>query len=80
MTNSVPPSPNESPQNSDPQREFSARVAEQLGWYVYALRDPRDNRVFYIGKGKGNRVFAHANAVDFASVDDHDMELDRSWN
>jgi hypothetical protein len=38
-------------------------VAEQLGWYVYALRDPRDPRdgsFFYAGKGAGNRVFQHA--------------------
>lgn len=39
---------------------FSPFVAEKIGWYVYALQDPRDGRVFYIGKGKGNRVFAHA--------------------
>jgi uncharacterized protein len=39
---------------------FSQFVAEQVGWYVYALRDPRDHSVFYIGKGRGNRVFQHA--------------------
>lgn len=51
---------------------FSHIVAERIGWYVYALRDPRDRRVFYIGKGKGNRVFQHAkaelDAVDGASM------------
>ena len=31
-----------------------------LGYYVYALVDPRDNRVFYVGKGRGDRVFQHA--------------------
>ena len=25
------------------------------GYYVYALVDPRDNRIFYVGKGKGDR-------------------------
>lgn len=35
-------------------------VAEQLGYYVYVLRDPRSGRVFYVGKGVGNRVYAHA--------------------
>ena len=36
-----------------------AEVAERLGYYVYALRDPRDGRIFYIGKGRGNRLFHH---------------------
>jgi uncharacterized protein len=39
---------------------FSPYVAEKLGWYVYALRDPRDKKIFYIGKGIGQRVFQHA--------------------
>lgn len=38
---------------------FSQSTQEALGFYVYCLVDPRDNRVFYIGKGKGNRVFDH---------------------
>jgi hypothetical protein len=41
-------------------KEFSPYVIEQIGWYVYALQDPRDNKVFYVGKGQGNRVFAHS--------------------
>ena len=44
-------------------KTFSPFVAEEIGWYVYALQDPRDNKVFYIGKGKDNRVFAHAEGV-----------------
>lgn len=28
-------------------------------YYVYALKDPRNNEIFYIGKGINNRVFAH---------------------
>lgn len=42
---------------------FSPFVQEQIGWYVYLLRDPRDGSVFYVGKGKGNRVFNHAHAA-----------------
>ncbi|TDD64405.1 hypothetical protein E1262_28330 [Jiangella aurantiaca] len=34
-------------------------VAEQIGCYVYLLRDPRDGQVFYVGKGKGSRVLSH---------------------
>ena len=34
-------------------------VAERLGWYVYLYVDPRDNRPFYVGKGKGDRVLVH---------------------
>ena len=38
---------------------FSAKVKEKLLWYVYAYIDPRTARAFYIGQGKGNRVFDH---------------------
>lgn len=40
--------------------EFSPYVAERLQSYVYLLSDPRNGDVFYVGKGIGNRVFAHA--------------------
>jgi hypothetical protein len=35
-------------------------VAAVLGYYVYALRDPRNGTVFYVGKGVGDRINAHA--------------------
>lgn len=38
---------------------FSNLTIQKIGYYVYALVDPRDNSVFYIGKGVGNRVFEH---------------------
>ena len=40
---------------------FSTEVIKQLQYYVYRLIDPRDGQTFYVGKGKGNRVFAHVN-------------------
>ena len=43
--------------------KFSHKVKEALGYYVYALVDPRNSRIFYIGKGKENRVFQHAKGV-----------------
>lgn len=41
--------------------EFSVEVIKKIGYYVYALIDPREDSygVFYIGKGKANRVFNH---------------------
>lgn len=43
-----------------PQRDsFPPDVAARLGTYVYRLIDPRNGETFYVGKGKGNRVFAH---------------------
>lgn len=38
---------------------FSDKVKQKLGYYVYALADPRDNKIFYIGKGINNRIFQH---------------------
>ncbi len=39
---------------------FSPLTCEALGWYVYQLTDPRDATIFYVGKGCGNRAFAHS--------------------
>lgn len=50
---------------------FSILSVEQLKSYVYILLDPRNNKIFYVGKGKGNRVFAHVNdAVETEHVSD----------
>jgi hypothetical protein len=40
-------------------RKFPLGVSQELNHYEYALRDPRNDRVFYVGKGQGNRVFEH---------------------
>jgi uncharacterized protein len=42
---------------------FTETVAEELGNYVYRLVDPRNGETFYVGKGRGNRVFAHMSAA-----------------
>jgi hypothetical protein len=38
---------------------FLPGVAETIGFYVYLLIDPRDESVFYVGKGTGHRCLAH---------------------
>jgi uncharacterized protein len=40
-------------------RSFKPGMAEKLGYYVYLYVDPRDGKVFYIGKGKGERCLDH---------------------
>lgn len=44
-------------------KAFPVGVAEKMGSYVYLLEDPRNNQIFYVGKGKGNRVFQHVEAA-----------------
>ena len=39
--------------------EITPEVAKILKSYVYVYIDPHNNKPFYIGKGKGNRLFAH---------------------
>ena len=40
-------------------RTFALNIQEKLNFYVYALQDPRDKKIFYVGEGKGNRLFSH---------------------
>jgi len=50
---------------------FPSEVHDQLKYYVYRLIDPRTGQTFYVGKGKGNRVFEHAkNAIDLGDDDE----------
>lgn len=54
---------------------FPAGVAEKVGNYVYRLIDPRNGETFYVGKGKGDRVFAHSNAVLASLTDEEDDRI-----
>ena len=47
---------------------FSETVSDALKFYVYRLIDPRNNTTFYVGKGKGNRVFQHVEAAEKDNV------------
>lgn len=40
-------------------KKLSEELKDRIGYYVYLLVDPRDNKIFYVGKGHGNRVFQH---------------------
>lgn len=56
---------------------FANEVSEKLGWYVYRLIDPRNGQTFYVGKGRGNRIFAHVRGVAAEIIDtDRDAEVD----
>lgn len=41
--------------------EITEEIAIILKSYVYVYIDPRNGAPFYIGKGKGNRLFSHLN-------------------
>lgn len=45
-------------------KKFSQSVIEKLRYYVYYLANPDTGKVFYIGKGLGNRVYNHAREVE----------------
>ena len=40
-------------------RSLKPGMAEKLGYYVYLYVDPRDGKLFYIGKGKDERCLDH---------------------
>jgi hypothetical protein len=44
--------------------EFDATTLARLGRYVYGLRDPRDRKVFYIGKAGGNKAQGNDRVTD----------------
>lgn len=57
---------------------FTPEVIEQLQYYVYRLIDPRSGQTFYVGKGKGNRLYAHVNDAlkDYEGISYTDSEED----
>ncbi|MCB1281343.1 MAG: hypothetical protein KDB18_07450 [Salinibacterium sp.] len=44
--------------------KFSTKVQSDLGSYVYLYIDPRNDKLFYVGKGRANRCFAHLRTDD----------------
>lgn len=58
-------------------RKFPPSIAGKLGYYVYRLIDPRNGETFYVGKGRGNRVFQHAAGEVKTKNDDLSDKLKR---
>lgn len=58
--------------------EFPKSVTEKLGYYVYILIDPKTNKVFYVGKGTGNRIFAHINGAISSPLESDKLDKIRS--
>ena len=52
---------------------LSQSTIEKLGYYVYLLIDPRNDKVFYVGKGKGNRINQHL----LGALDDKTHETEK---
>jgi len=58
--------------------EFPRSVIEKLGYYVYLLIDPTIDKVFYVGKGTGNRIFAHINSAISSPLESDKLDKIRS--
>jgi hypothetical protein len=48
-------------------KSISGPLSDSLAYYVYLLIDPRDGKVFYVGKGKGERCLQHSSKDDGAA-------------
>lgn len=49
-------------------------------YYVYYLKDPRNDEIFYIGKGKGNRIFKHKEDAEQDMKEDYMFEGEKESN
>ena len=61
-------------------QDFSPNTEEALKYYVYLLVDPRDNKIFYVGKGKGDRVFNHLHCALTTSDENDKLNTIREIN
>ena len=57
---------------------FDEKTIQHLKFYVYLLSNPENDEPFYVGKGKGNRVFNHLEcALETETVNDKYEEIRR---
>jgi hypothetical protein len=56
--------------------KFDDLAIREIGLYVYALRDPRDGVVFYVGKGQRNRWFDHIHEAQ-SLINNPSLKLNR---
>ena len=56
---------------------FSQDALRELGTYVYALSDPRNEEIFYVGKGNDHRWFSHLEAAEDSSDTEPSLKLAR---
>src|SRR5208283_355525 len=61
----------------DKENYFSPAVSDKLKCYVYRLIDPRNGTTFYVGRGRGNRVFSHAAGNEKPTDSEDDESLTR---
>lgn len=57
---------------------FTSIARENLKYYVYCLIDPRNDEVFYIGKGQNNRVFSHLSGKEETEKSKQIAEIKKS--
>ena len=57
--------------------KFSHNVINKLKYYVYIYSHPITKEVFYVGKGKGNRVFSHLTETKESKKVDYLLDLEK---
>jgi len=59
-------------------KRFPPAVQNSLKYYVYLFIDPRNNEIFYVGKGTGNRCFSHLDDKTESQKTQRISELDNA--
>lgn len=57
--------------------QFDEKTQAAVGYYVYMLINPEDKKPFYVGKGKGNRVFQHIQDALNSDIDTEKCDVIR---